>query len=144
MEENTYIPLVECKDRMLYRLSSRNLSLGVYCAENNGFIGLRSKFGSQFLFTEYHWDTGAPYGTACPLEQLEALPAEIALSETLGSKCGACQRPLLRRGSAENASLHYVHEDGTDMCPIARIITLDNAALFDYLAAHFGLPKPPA
>lgn len=24
-----------------------------------------------FLFEEYHWDTGEPYGTAKPLEELE-------------------------------------------------------------------------
>ena len=80
MEENPYIPLIECKDRMLYRLSSRNLSLGVYCAENKGFIGLRSKFGERFLFTEYHFDTGEPFGTAYPLEALEMLPRGITLA----------------------------------------------------------------
>lgn len=67
---NSYIPLSECKRGHLYRINSRNLSLGVYDG-NWGFIGIRTKFGDRYLFTELHWDTGPPHGTVKPIEELE-------------------------------------------------------------------------
>ena len=69
MDDN-YIPMTSCKHGHLYRLHSRNLRHGVYNAETKGFNGLRRKFDNLFLFEEYHWDTGAPYGTVKPLEDL--------------------------------------------------------------------------
>jgi hypothetical protein len=75
------IPLDSCLDRGLYRLNSRNLGMGVFDASTKGFVGIRNKFGRDYLFTEYHWDTGAPFGTALPLEYLGDLPREISLSE---------------------------------------------------------------
>jgi hypothetical protein len=71
MKPDTYIPLDQCKHGFLYRLSSRNLAYGVFNKDTKGFTGLRTKFSSVFLFEEYHWDTGEPYGTACPLEEIE-------------------------------------------------------------------------
>lgn len=59
----------------MYRINSRNLSFGVYDGEE-GFIGLRDKFG-LYLFTEYHHDQGAPYGTVKPIECLEKVPDDI-------------------------------------------------------------------
>ena len=64
----TYIPIPECEHGRLYRLSSRNLRSGVYNSETRGFVGLREKFGTTCLFTEYHYDTGPPFGTAYPIE----------------------------------------------------------------------------
>ncbi len=66
MKEDNYISLTECTHRGIYKLSSRNLSLGVFNKPSNGFIGIREKFGDLYLFTEYHWDNGPPFGTACP------------------------------------------------------------------------------
>ncbi len=48
------IAIDECKHGWLYRVHSRNLNLGVYRTDDKGFIGIRHKFGSRFLFTEYH------------------------------------------------------------------------------------------
>lgn len=73
---NNYIPLSNCVDRGLYRIDSRNLSFGVFKKENSGFIGIRLKFNFEFLFTEYHWDTGEPFGTVKPIEYIEACPIE--------------------------------------------------------------------
>lgn len=42
-----------------------------------GFIGIRLKFGSKYLFTEYHWDQGPPYGTVQPKEDLGLIPDDI-------------------------------------------------------------------
>ncbi len=72
------IPLTECQHGGLYRINSRNLSLGVFNKEDNGFIGIREKFFCLYLFTEYHWDTGAPFGTVQPQELLEMYPHEVS------------------------------------------------------------------
>ena len=74
---NKYIPLEECEDRVLYRINCRNLTFGVFNKENNGFIGIREKFGAKYLFTEYHFDTGAPFGTVKPYKKLGLLPNNI-------------------------------------------------------------------
>lgn len=39
----------------VYKLECRNLSFGVWDGVS-GFIGVRTKFGSQFLDTEDHWN----------------------------------------------------------------------------------------
>lgn len=53
----------------LYRIRSRNLPYGVYDGLG-GFIGIRQKFGTTFLFAEYDWDDGPPFGTVVVLEDL--------------------------------------------------------------------------
>ena len=70
----SYIPLDDCKHGGLYRVSARNFDLGVYDEATHGFIGIRHKFGELYLFTEFHWDTGEPYGTAKPRLALEFSP----------------------------------------------------------------------
>jgi hypothetical protein len=75
------IPMDQCKHGGLYRISSRNLDLGVYNSNSQGFVGIREKFGYNYLFTEYHWDTGPPFGTVHPKEFLEDCP--IAPNETV-------------------------------------------------------------
>lgn len=56
------VPMDQCIKGRLYRIGCRNLSLGVYDG-NEGFVGIRHKFNSRFLDTEYHFDQGPPYGT---------------------------------------------------------------------------------
>ena len=63
------IPLKDCKKGYVYELSSRNLLVGLFDGDA-GFIGIRKKFGNLYLFTEYHWDTGPPFGTVQPLKQI--------------------------------------------------------------------------
>lgn len=72
-----HIPLRSCIDGHVYRIDSRNLSYGVFHAAVEGFTGIRNKFGWNYLFTEFHWDQGPPYGTVTPLEDLGPLPALI-------------------------------------------------------------------
>ena len=74
MGPDKYIPIGECKHGYLYRIACRNLIIGVYNEPQGGFVGIRTKFGSRFLFTEYHWDTGEPFGTVQPVEILEECP----------------------------------------------------------------------
>lgn len=76
------IPIHQCRNGWLYRLYSRNLNLGVYRKADQGFVGIRHKFGARFLFTEFHWDTGPPFGTANPLEAICECPIEC-LNEML-------------------------------------------------------------
>ena len=70
------IPLYQCKHGYLYRISSRNLIAGVFNEKDGGFTGMREKFGHQYLFTEYHYDNGPPYGTVSPKHELEKCPFE--------------------------------------------------------------------
>lgn len=85
------IPADECVRGHLYRLRSRNLVLGVFDGRE-GFVGLRYKFDDEpFLFTEYHYDRGAPFGTARPEEALGPCPVKD-LRESLGTQC-VCGRP---------------------------------------------------
>ena len=56
------VPMDKCVKNRLYKLCCRNLGYGVYNGDS-GFVGLREKFDNVYLFTEYHWDIGAPYGT---------------------------------------------------------------------------------
>ena len=76
-----YIELKDCEDRFLYRIQSNNLSYGVFNKENNGFIGIRQKFGNSSLDTEFHYDTGSPFGTVRPIEKLWKIHSEIKCDE---------------------------------------------------------------
>lgn len=77
------IPLASCIEGHLYRLCSRNLSMGVFIGR--GFIGIRQKFGARFLDTEYHDEIGAPHGTAHPVVDLGWCPVE-QISEFVDGK----------------------------------------------------------
>lgn len=76
-----HIALDDCVARGVYRLHSRNLTLGVFDSTKGGFIGVREKFGDRYLFMEYHFDSGPPYGTARPLELVTYLPPWIRVKE---------------------------------------------------------------
>jgi hypothetical protein len=83
MDPGSKIPLAECRPRRLYAIRSRNLAYGVYDG-SGGFIGIREKFGSRYLFTEYHWDQGPPFGTVSPQYDLGSeLPEAIPLAESV-------------------------------------------------------------
>jgi hypothetical protein len=109
----------------VYRIHSRNLSVGVYRAAVKGFIGIRVKFGSHYLFTEYHYDTGAPFGTVRPRAQIGVLPDDIPCCEFAQHEFGSdsfatdpatnIERPVIRRDLAEGEQPHgtrmgFVHE----------------------------------
>ena len=60
-----------CKNGYLYRIEARNAHLGIFNKEKDGFIILRTKFSSRYLFVELHWDRDDHFGTAQPIEELE-------------------------------------------------------------------------
>ena len=68
-----YIPLDKCRNGYLYRIEARNAGVGIYNEKEKSFTINRLK-GDRFLYPEYHWDTGEPYGTVKPLEEFEEAP----------------------------------------------------------------------
>lgn len=78
-----WIPLKECKDGYLYKIAARNASYGIFNQKDNSFIISRYKFKDNYLFPEYHWDTGEPYGTVKPLEEMNKAPEEMTDEEKL-------------------------------------------------------------
>lgn len=85
--------------RNLYKVDARNFSLAVWTGEY--FIGIRQKFNSTFLSTEYHWDTDPNFGTCKPLEDTGlSVPKDIELIcdvhyEEDGNKYFKTYKPLL-------------------------------------------------
>jgi hypothetical protein len=77
----------------IYTLRSRNLLVGVFNGDQ-GFIGIREKFGHQYLFTEYlaRECDGTQIGvdTAFPKECLGLTPDDIKITENAGLKCVSC------------------------------------------------------
>lgn len=134
MSEKKYIPLEECKDRYVYRIRSRNLRVGVFCKATNGFVGIRLKFGRLFLFEEYHYDTGAPYGTVWPLEELFELPEEISNRENLGTIDRRTGRKIIFDDTLEKPWWKY--EDSGEVDRDIQAGMLDNKELFEFLKKY--------
>lgn len=87
-----YIAHTELEDRRAYLIVSRNLVAGFWDEKALGFHGIRTKFGRQFIDTEYHWDTGGHYGTAKPYEALDLwLPEGVPNKAYVGSFCQECE-----------------------------------------------------
>lgn len=90
-----WIDPAELFDRGVYRIRSRNLPYGVYRAATRGFIGIREKMGSVYLFEEYEWDASTTYGTARALDYMGQLPDEIEMRETNPTECETCGQPCV-------------------------------------------------
>lgn len=71
------IPMNDCNHGYLYKISARNSSIGIWNKYRKVFIIPRFKFGSHYLFEEFHWDCGPPFGTAIALEELMECPFHI-------------------------------------------------------------------
>lgn len=99
---DTYLPMDQLEPRRVYWLHSRNLVVGAWQPETQGFIGVRHKFSNTYLFTEYHYDTGAPVGTACPLAPAGELwvPEGVRMHENAaGTWCGDASEVEVVRGA---------------------------------------------
>lgn len=159
----------ECEKGVVYRLKSRNLTLGVYDG-NTGFIGIREKFTSRYLFTEYHYDSGPPFGTVTPLAEVDIVPDDIKITESLGSQCQICGTESYFKEWTDDAERDRVREEtgqyvglGRHICDCnwwdSRPARLLNSPLFELLehlqqvedindrivamAAPGGPPPPP-
>lgn len=143
-------PLKECVKGRVYRLRCRNLRVGVFDG-NDGFIGIRMKFGDRFLFTEYHWEQGAPYGTVAGAVDMGIdVPDDIPITEGLGTIDQNSNRPVERDAEATNP--HYPDRKGwwryldTDEVagPDVRAMGVSNADLFAFLdRIQAELPAEP-
>lgn len=78
---NDYLKLNECVKGSVYKLKSRNLSVGVFDGKDS-FIGIRTKFDRRFLDSEGHWDNSS-FATAKPLLEIGYVPDDISLSIVL-------------------------------------------------------------
>ena len=75
------IPIPDCIKGRVYKLHCRNLQYGVYDGKN-GFIGIRTKFGSRYLFTELHLDADESFGTVKAMEDTGTdVPDDIEVVE---------------------------------------------------------------
>lgn len=75
------IRIKDCIVRRLYIVRARNFRLGIYDGKS-GFIGRRNKFGFWYLFTEFHYDIGPPFGTVIVIKDTGIdLPENIELNE---------------------------------------------------------------
>lgn len=131
-----HIALADCKARHIYRLRSRNLSIGVFDPEQRGFIGLRVKFDAEYLFTEYHFDTGPPFGTAHPLEDLGELPPNIILAETLGTVDSNTRRPVFFDRPVADGGKGWCFEDTGEASMAISPVSVSNSSLLDLLKQY--------
>lgn len=67
-----YLRIHQMQPYMTYIIWARNADVGVWLPEKYGFLISRYKINPEpFLFVEYHWDNGEPYGTVKPIQALE-------------------------------------------------------------------------
>lgn len=127
------VPLPECVAGRLYKIMSRNLVLGVFDGKT-GFIGIREKFGHEYLFTEFHWDTGPPFGTVSGVEETGvSLPSEIRLAEDLGTIDAATGRMVAFDKPVANGGRGWYFTDTDEPSEEIRPVNVSNGALFDWL-----------
>ena len=143
MTDPKYIAVADCKRGHIYRIRSRNLDFGLFVPENeNGFIGIREKFGRLSLFTEYHWENGPPYGTVRPLEDLGPIEdPTIPFQEnepTICSNCGvrAEYRRIEGGRKLEDGRVvpgEWRHLESNGSCDKAYPVSYDNKRLYEAL-----------
>ncbi len=127
------IPLEYCRDGFLYQVKSINLSFGVFRSKDCGFIGIREKFGRLRLDTEYHAETGPPFGSVRPLLELEAVPKGMSLEETLGTVDWHNYRPIaFDKPVSEGGKGWYYVDTGMSSKNISPV-AVSNTALFEWL-----------
>lgn len=80
-----YLPISSLSDGCIYLVHARNSHLGIWDAAANCFVILREKFGQVSLAVEYHWDTGAPFGTAKPFVKISDAIAKEDRQTSLGT-----------------------------------------------------------
>jgi hypothetical protein len=72
--EYGYLKMEDLKDGWSYQICARNAHIGIWIASLKGFLISRHKFELNYLFVEYHWDTGPPHGTVKPFFEIENAP----------------------------------------------------------------------
>ena len=128
-----YIPLDQCKDRFLYKINSRNLSYGVYSEETKEFVGIRNKFGEDYLFTEYHYDTGPPFGTVFPKKELIKIPDDLSLKVQIGTIDEKSKRTVKFDKPIFQGGKGWFYEDTGESDKNISPVAIENDKLFEFL-----------
>ncbi len=105
-----FIPVAECEHGYLYHVKARNFRLGIYNEDAREFIGIRTKFGNRYLFGEYHWDQGPPFGTVKPIAKLEESPFETISEHGGDGDVGETIFDWLEVKATEYREAAYSHE----------------------------------
>lgn len=130
--EDEYIALDDCEHRGFYRIQARNFDFGVFDQTAKGFIGIREKFGTTYLFTEYHWDTGAPFGTVRPIELLEPCPIRDTRESYI--LCSQHKMPIIHvEDPGSKRIIQRLHFDGSLLENDDSALSYDNRVLFNWL-----------
>ncbi len=130
------IPLASLIHKRIYRIHSRNLVVGVWNKDTNGFVGIRNKFGSEYLFTEYEYDTNDKYGTAWAIELVEEeIPDNVPLMESLGARSGTRWVKFTTPVSSGGRGWVYTDDDST-VNTNGSIVYVPNAELFNILKPY--------
>ena len=102
------IPLKDCIVGRIYEIQSRNLLLGVYNG-NTGFIGIREKFDSLYLSTEYHIEPNGPFSTVRPFRDTGInVPEDILLTTSLGTYDHVTKRPMIWDETIDNPNRAFL------------------------------------
>lgn len=124
----------------VYRFRARNFFYGVWNGES-GFIGIREKFHSIYLFTEYHADQ--PFGgTAWWIEDhlpIADAPTDLEIRERFDPICGQCKqgvefRPDVPGTRAPGRQYHLDAALDADHDPHGQVYTPPNTPLLLWLA----------
>jgi hypothetical protein len=128
------IPLSQCEDRAVYEIQSRNLAVGVFVKAEAGFIGIRTKFGSKYLFMEFHYDIGAPFGTVEPIKKLSGAPHDIPLKVMLdGTRDRLTQRPVKFDRPIDEGGRGWYFLDTGEGSKLISPVAIENETLFQFL-----------
>lgn len=134
------IPIDECVPRRLYKIRSRNLTMGVYDG-NEGFVGIREKFKHQYLFTEFHWDQGPPHGTVYLVEDTGIdLPEHIQLTESPGTIDETTGRWVKFDRPISDGGRGWYFTDTGEASEDIRPVGKKNEDLFNWLVEQGGEP----
>lgn len=118
----------------VYKLQSRNLTVGVYDG-NEGFIGIREKFGDEYLFTEYlcreQGGTKIPLDTVRVLGQIGRVSEFNPLCEYYGLVCKNCGKGAWK----DEGGTYPTNEHCGGGCPdgARSVYVTMNQLLFDVL-----------
>jgi len=129
-----YLSLGQCRRGHAYRVHSRNLAVGVFDG-GTGFIGIREKLGARYLFREYHWDQGPPFGTVRPVADLGPVPADLVLTERLGTRDERTGRPVTFERPIALGGRGWCYADTGEADPEIAPRSVSNRALFAHLEA---------
>lgn len=121
--------------RRVYRLRSRNLVIGVWNEKSLGFIGIREKGDSLYLFTEYEYTLSN--GTAKAVRDMEVdVPSAIEMNTGLGTMCSLHLTSCHYQKNELGDKGKWFHQDGTLLEPGASPMGVSNQELFDFLTKY--------